>query len=260
MELELKNYPYKENKISFTIKEKEINGISSYDINEIIDWIKNNHNYKKIDHKEIKESEWNAIKRQMVVVSKQMKDNIHEETIEHLMMEYMKQRDIYPRNLSKKIKDSMRIVGLPESILERGIYTLSTSEQKLVQIAISLLSNPDMILLEEPFQVLDLKNRKKIMMILKKIKDQYKKTIVILSTDPECLLKETDHLIIIKNHKVLLEDKTLEIYKQVDFLKKHRVELPDIIEFTYLARKMKNIKIDYYKDIRDIIKDIYKHG
>ena len=28
---------------------------------------------------------------------------------------------------------------------------------------------------------------------------------------------------------------------------------------TYLARKDKEVKIDYHKDIRDIIKDIYKH-
>ena len=44
-----------------------------------------------------------------------------------------------------------------------------------------------------------------------------------------------------------------------DFLKKNRINITKIVEFTYLAKKKKNIKIDYHKDVRDIIKDIYKH-
>ena len=97
------------------------------------------------------------------------------------------------------------------------------------------------------------------MMVLRKIKDQYKKTIVLVSNEEEMLLKETDHLIIFKNNRVLIEDKTLDAYRRVEFLKKHKVEVPKIIEFSYLVQKNKKVKIDYHKDIRDIIKDIYKH-
>ena len=42
-------------------------------------------------------------------------------------------------------------------------------------------------------------------------------------------------------------------------MKRNKIDIPEIIEFTYLAKKQKNVKIDYHKDIRDIIKDIYKH-
>ena len=49
------------------------------------------------------------------------------------------------------------------------------------------------------------------------------------------------------------------IYQRVDFLKRNKFDVPEIIEFTYLAKKKKAVKIDYHKDIRDIIKDIYKH-
>ena len=52
---------------------------------------------------------------------------------------------------------------------------------------------------------------------------------------------------------------TLDAYKEVDYLKRHKIDIPEIIEITHLAKKNKNIKIDYFKDVRDIIKDIYKH-
>ena len=262
MELEWKEYSYKDKKLSFTIKEKEINGISSNHLEEIIEIIclnTNNHKNIKMNHKEIKDSEWKDIEKKIVVVSEWIEDNIHALTVEELMIEYMKQRDIYPKDLKKKLKDSLKIVGLDASLLKQSIYACSTSEQKLIQIAEALLSNPEMLVLIEPFKVLDIKNRKKIMMVLKRIKDQYQKTIVIASNNPEILYKETEYVVIFKNDKVLVEDKTQEVYKRVDFLKKHRVEIPEIVDFTYLAKKKKNAKIDYFRDIRDIIKDIYKH-
>ena len=42
-------------------------------------------------------------------------------------------------------------------------------------------------------------------------------------------------------------------------LRKSTFDIPDIVEFTHKAKKTKKVKIDYHKDIRDIIKDIYKH-
>jgi hypothetical protein len=73
------------------------------------------------------------------------------------------------------------------------------------------------------------------------------------------LYKYTNNLIILKNNKVVIEGDTYTIINRVDFLKRHSIEVPDIVKLTYLAKKKKKVKIDYHKDIRDIIKDIYKH-
>ena len=96
-------------------------------------------------------------------------------------------------------------------------------------------------------------------MLLQKIKEQYNKTLIITSEESEAIYKYTTNLIVFKNDKILATGNTYEIMQRVDFLKKNRISVPKIVEFTYLARKKKNIKIDYHKDVRDIIKDIYKH-
>jgi energy-coupling factor transporter ATP-binding protein EcfA2 len=136
---------------------------------------------------------------------------------------------------------------------------LSSSEQKLVQLAISLISNPDIIILEEPFISLDMKNEKRLIMLLQKIKEQYNKTIIFVSNNTDILYKYTNHIIITKNKKILIEGPTDEVFQRVDYLKRNKIEIPEIVEITYLAKKNKQVKIDYHKDIRDIIKDIYKH-
>ena len=60
----------------------------------------------------------------------------------------IKRKNIKLKNSEKKIKDSLVIVGLDEVLLDRKINTLSISEQKIVQLAISLISNPEVIIIE----------------------------------------------------------------------------------------------------------------
>ena len=175
-------------------------------------------------------------------------------------MDYeIKRKNIKLKNREKKIYDSLLIVGLDESYLTRQINTLSTSEVKIVQLAVTLLSNPEVLIIDDIFKFLDKVWEKKIIMLLQKIKEQYNKTIVLASEDSEALYKYTTNLIVFKNDKIIATGNTEEIMQRVDFFKKNRISIPKIVEFTYLAKKIKNVKIDYHKDVRDIIKDIYKH-
>jgi len=72
------------------------------------------------------------------------------------------------------------------------------------------------------------------------------------------LYRYTNYLIIFRNNKII-EGSTTDLFKRVDYLKRNKIVIPKIVEFTYLAKKKKNIRLEYHKDIRDIIKDIYKH-
>ena len=121
-----------------------------------------------------------------------------------------------------------------------------------------LLSNPLIIILKDPFYGLDLKNEKQIMTLLIRLKEKYNKYIIINTTDSNKLYKYTNHLLVFKN-RLLLDGPTKEIYQRVDYLHKNRIPIPEIVSFTYLAKKTKKVKIDYHRDIRDLIKDIYKH-
>ena len=85
------------------------------------------------------------------------------------------------------------------------------------------------------------------------------KTVIIISNDANMLYLYTDYLILFKNQRKVIEGKTTDVYTKVDVLKKHHIKIPEIVEFSYMVREHKNVKIDYYKDVRDIIKDIYKH-
>lgn len=179
-------------------------------------------------------------------------------TIYEYMNYEIKSKNIILKDDLKKIKDSLRIVGLTYLDLTRNINTLSESEKKLLSLALSLLSNPEVLIFEEPFNKLDLRNEKKLIFLLRKIKEKYDKTIIFISNNSNMLYKYTNYLIIYDD-KLLREGSTKELLEDVEYLKSNSLPVPEIVEFTYKAKKKYNVKIDYHSDIRDIIKDIYKH-
>jgi energy-coupling factor transporter ATP-binding protein EcfA2 len=262
MEIKFNNYKLEDNLLNFTIKNNEFTGIISDNKNEIIDILKLNHkqvNTLLINNEQVQQKDLNTYKKKISFISSELDKLFFQSNVHDLIMYEIRRKKLIIKDLEKKIADSLRIVGLSTDLLIRNVYTLSSSEQKLLQIGISLISNPDILILDEPFISLDMKNEKKVIMLLQKIKEQYNKTIIIISNNSDILYKYTNNIIIIKNNKILIEGLTNEVFQRVDFLKRNKIQIPEIVEITYLAKKNKNIKIDYHKDIRDIIKDIYKH-
>lgn len=262
MELEFKNYQYNNELLNFTIKEDSFNGITGKDKDALISVIKLSRNYKGqifIDKEELSKDNLSKYQKKIDVVKEELEYASFTENVYQLLAYEIRKKNLILKDTEKKIRDSLKIVELDSSLLERNVHSLSTSEQKLLQIAISLLSNPDLIILKEPFKNLDLKNEKKVLSLLQKIKELYHKTIVFVSNDTEKLYRYTNHLILFKNSKIITQGNTSDIFQRVDFLKRNNITIPQIVEFTYIAKKKKNVKLDYHKDIRDIIKDIYKH-
>lgn len=255
-----KNYEHKDNKLSFEIEKGQIIGITGKNINEIVDLIalKSLNKGQLIinDQKVNKENIW-SYRRKIALI----RDSIlsSQSNVLNIMIEYIKRHKLEIKDPLRKITDSLKIVSLEESILKRNIQTLSSSEKKLLQIALSLLSNPDLIIFEEPFKCLDKYNEKKLIMLIQRLKEQFQKTIIIASDDSNILYKYTNKMLFIKNDQISLEGKTNEVFLDVEYLKKNKFNIPEIVEFTYLAKNKKEVKIDYHKDVRDIIKDIYKH-
>lgn len=251
MEIEL-------NEIGFKICNDRINGIYTSTNDKIIKLLSLDDQNTKINKKILSKQEIYDYKNNIFIVDEYFEYSNYK-TVYDLLLSIIKDYNLYPKNINKKIIDAIKIVGLKEDIINQGLNEISTSEKKLLMIAIALLINTNTIVLIEPFKILDISNQKRIIILFQKLIDKYKKKIIIVSDNIDILLKYTKYLVIIKNNKAIIEGDTFEIMKNVELLKKHHIEVPEIIEITYLAKKKKNVRIDYFKDIRDIIKDIYKH-
>ena len=258
MEIKIEN---KNINFNLTIKDKQINGVLGTNKEDLADII-NLNNYKEetiwIDNKKQTEEElWNK-KNKIRIIPQDIELIKYHYKVYESMYEEIKRNELDLLNPEKKVLDSLKIVGLDITYLTKNIHDLSSSEKKLLQIGMTLMSNPEVLILIEPFKEFDKKIAKRILSLFQVIVEQYNKTIVIISDDVNMLYNYTNHLIIEKNNKIIIEGNTKEVLENVNLLKKHKIDIPDIVEFTYLA-KAKKAKIDYHRDIRDLMKDIYKH-
>ena len=172
----------------------------------------------------------------------------------------MKRYEYKLDNLEKRVKDSLIMVGLNETYLDRNPLTLSNSEKRKVAIASVLTLNPKVLVLDEPTIGLDSKSQKNLIKLLRMLKNRYKKTIIIISQDLDMLLKIVDYVYVLKDGKLILEGEKFEVFSNEEALNECGLETPKIITFENLVKKKKGIKIGYRDEINDLIKDIYRNA
>jgi len=162
-------------------------------------------------------------------------------------------------NLNKRIEDSLKMVNLPLEYLDRNPFELSSGEKELLSIAVVLSLNPKLIIIDDPTIYLDNKVEDYLIKLLKKLKNNYNKTIIIFSSDIDFISKVTDNYLLLKNGKVSSEGTNKDLLLNSDKIKKAAVEVPHIIDFINTVKKKKNIDLELTFDIKELMKDIYRN-
>ena len=262
MEVRYENVSCDEKLLNFKIDDSNIIGITGSKKDKFLGLLKleilPKGNIYYDNEKVTKVNLW-TIKRKIVFISEEFIYPRFIKNVLDYMIYYMRKNNILVKDDQKKISGALKIVGLEKEYLTKDLFTLSSSEKKLIQIASSLLSNPELIIFDEPFLYFDLNNQKQLFFLMQRLVEQHNKNVLIVSSDSNILYKYTKQMIFIKNNDIIATGNTKELYQKVEWLNKNKFIVPEIVLFTHKAKKEKNVKIDYHQDIRDIIKDIYKH-
>src|SRR5262245_6632873 len=96
---------------------------------------------------------------------------------------------------ARRAETALRVVAL-EDRLDHYPRTLSGGEQQRVAIARAIVTDPDLIVADEPTGDLDARNAEEILGLLRQLKNDFGKTVVMVTHDPRALrfVDETYHL------------------------------------------------------------------
>ena len=263
MEINYNNYKLDEKTIiKLKIEHKKITGLTGTNNDQLINLLGlniENTNNIVINDINLNKKNIEAFKKRIELVEEDIENNKYQRTVRNIMIDKIIKDNISIDDTIKKMKDSLKIVGLNKEYLDREVITLSNLEKKLVLLAISLLSNPSLLIVKEPFKNLDLYNKNNLIRFYNKIKDRYQKTIIFISNDSNMLYNNTEMIIHAKNNRIIEEENTEDFYNNITNLRKNKIDIPNSVEFINYVKNKKKIKLTNYKDVRDILKDIYKH-
>lgn len=105
--------------------------------------------------------------------------------------------------LLENVKNVLTMVGLnPEEFMDKYPVQMSGGQQQRVGVARAFASNPDIILMDEPFSALDPITKNQLQDELITLQDKLKKTIVFVTHDMGEAIKLADRICILNNGKI----------------------------------------------------------
>lgn len=116
--------------------------------------------------------------------------------------------------IQKKVREALRLVELPpKKYAVRRITQLSGGERQRVALARALVTEPRVLLLDEPFGALDLKLRKAMQVETKKLQQRLGITFIFVTHDQEEALTMSDAIGVINAGKIEQIGDSKDIYE-----------------------------------------------
>jgi len=128
------------------------------------------------------------------------------------------------KRIEKKMRQSAeRVLDLLELAPKAGLgaSALAYGEQRRVEIARALVSDPEIVLLDEPSAGMNVREAKELMEFISRIKTELKKTVIVIEHNMRVVRHISDRLIVLDHgckiadgnpEQVLLDPKVVQAY------------------------------------------------
>ena len=133
-------------------------------------------------------------------------------TIGNQMTEIMEQHH-FRGNTAEKISESLKQVGLDQSITKRYPHELSGGMKQRVIIAMALLLEPDVVIADEPTTALDVLVQAQIINLLKRLKKEKGMTVILITHDMAIISEIADKIGIMYAGQLVEFGSAVEIYR-----------------------------------------------
>lgn len=158
-----------------------------------------------------------------------------------------------PKNLGLSRKEAelrafeaLRMVGFPEELYYNSPFELSGGQKRRAAIAGVLAMKPEVLILDEPTAGLDPRGRDDILNQIKKLHEETKITVILVSHSMEDVAKYADRIIVLEHGKVRFDGTPEKVFSHYKELETMGLAAPKL---TYILHALKNAGLDVDTDI-----------
>jgi len=147
----------------------------------------------------------------------------------------------------RRVKRAMDMVGLEyEKYKDLSPFEISGGQKRRVAIAGVVAMEPKVLILDEPIAGLDPRGRDAILHQLKRLHEEYKHTVILVTHSMEDVADGAEEVIVMSDAKVMMKGTPREVFTKIDMLEEVGLGAPQI---TYLMRALKEKGIPVREDI-----------
>ncbi len=136
--------------------------------------------------------------------------------------------------IRRRVDDALKAVGM-YAYREHAPHKLSGGQKQRVAIAGVIAMETRCIVLDEPTAMLDPRGRAEVMDTVERLNREQGITIVLITHYMDEAVR-AGRVVVMDQGKILLEGAPREVFAQVEFLKRHHLDVPQATELAYRLR------------------------
>lgn len=194
-----------------------------------------------------KKTVMSEVRKKVGLVFQYPEYQLFEETIEKDIAFGPKNLGLSEEEVLKRVKRAMEMVGLDyEKYKDLSPFEISGGQKRRVAIAGVVAMEPKVLILDEPIAGLDPRGRDAILHQLKKLHEEYRHTVILVTHSMEDVADVAEEVIVMSDAKIMMKGTPREVFTRIDMLEEVGLGAPQI---TYLMSALKAKGIPVREDI-----------
>ncbi|MCD7822498.1 MAG: energy-coupling factor transporter ATPase [Oscillospiraceae bacterium] len=148
--------------------------------------------------------------------------------------------------IDRRVRETMRLVGLKEELLQKSPFDLSGGQKRRVAIAGVMAMEPKVLILDEPTAGLDPHGRDRILGMIKEYHEEKKSTVMLVSHSMEDVANTVSKILVVNDSKIFMFDTPEKVFARVRELDSMGLTVPQI---TRVFDRLKESGIEFDDEV-----------
>ncbi len=181
-------------------------------------------------------TEWPKIRRRIGVVLQNVDEQLLAPTVFDDVAFSPRQYGLPEAEVEERVRAALDLLGIPE-LARRVPHNLSGGEKRKVALAGALVLEPELLVLDEPFEGLDPKARTGLLRLMARLTAEKGVTVVMSTHDIDSVNEMADYCYVLKpGGEIALEGTPAEVFAHADDIAASNIRPPVLAElFARLA-------------------------
>lgn len=180
---------------------------------------------------------WPDIRQRIGVVLQNVDEQLLAPTVADDVAFSPRQYGMAEEEVARRVDSTLELLGIGH-LMGRVPHNLSGGEKRKVALAGALVMEPELLVLDEPFEGLDPSSRTDLMALLERLSVDHGTTIVMSTHDIDSVPELADYAYVLApGGAIVFSGTPAEVFSQADLLAEGNIKPPILAElFTALAR------------------------